>query len=182
MIDRPMYPADNLKFTTLSDDTRVWLYAADRRLTSQQAEAVRARLRTFMATWDSHARNVVSELALVDNRLLVVGAEVPGGSISGCGIDKSLHTLDSLARELDFVWVNGLHIVYRDQQGQYQTASRSEFKTLAARGEVDGETPVVDLAMQHLGHLRGRGLEVPLATSWHSRFLGHVPTTSDSAT
>ncbi len=166
-----MYPEDNMMFSTLSDDANVWLYAADRRLSRVHAEQVLAHVHAFRSTWRSHGREVVSDCELIEDRLLVVAAEVPGGELSGCGIDKSLHTLDALARELDFGWVGGLDIVFRDRDGQLKTATRSAFRALASNGAVNGQTPVVDLAVERLADIRRRGLEVPLASNWHAQFL-----------
>lgn len=170
-----MYPANNMMFSTLSDDASVWLYAADRRLDHASAEHVQAHVNAFRNTWRTHGREVVSDCELIEHRLLVVAAEVPGGSMSGCGIDKSLHTLDNLARELGFTWVSGLHVVFLDQQGQLQTTTRPGFRALAADGTVNGQTPVVDLAAERLGEVRRRGLHVPLSQSWHAQFLDTTP-------
>ncbi len=166
-----MYPKDDVMFSTLSDDANVWLHAANRSLLPEEADRVLSHVKAFRSTWRSHGRLVVSDAELIDDRLLVIAAEVPGGGLSGCGIDKSLHTLDAVALELNFAWVGGLDIVFRGADGKIQTASRSAFRGLSESGAVDGQTPVVDLAVSRLDELRRRGIEVPLASSWHSRLL-----------
>jgi len=171
MTERSMYPEDNVMFSTLSDDANVWLHAANRPLLPEEADRVLSHVTTFRSTWRSHGRLVVSDAELIEDRLLVIAAEVPGGGLSGCGIDKSLHTLDAVALELNFAWVGGLDVVFRDAAGQLQTATRSAFRGLSEAGAVEAQTPVVDLAVSRLLDLRRRGIEVPLASSWHARLL-----------
>lgn len=167
-------------FDKLPDQADVWIYAAGSTPGPDAARVLERSLDELMSAWSSHGRRVLGARAVLDNRVVVVGAWVPDGTISGCGIDKSLHVLDRVAAEYDFEWVDGLSIVYRTRENRLETCSRSEFRRLAADGVVDAGTPVIDLSIRSLGELRSNGLERPAGQSWHGRVFDLAPAADTS--
>lgn len=167
-------------FEKLPDEADVWIHAADRTLGPDAAARLESALDNLMSAWSSHGRRVLGARAVLDRRLVVVAAWVADGTISGCGIDKSLHVLDEVASEHGFEWVDGLSVVYRTRDGDFEACSRSEFRRLAENGSVDAGTPVVDLSVRSLGPLRSKGLESPAADSWHARVFDLAPVSSGS--
>ena len=158
-------------FEGLSDDAHLWIHAADRDLTDEEAIALGKALDAFKHGWSSHGRPVVSQWQLMDNRVLLVSAEVPEAELSGCGIDKSLHAIDAFAANSGFSWVNGLTIIYRDIAGRVRTTDRATFRALARTGDVTTETLVIDAAVRRLDAARIAGLEQPAGQTWHARLI-----------
>lgn len=152
---------------SLPDDSRVWIYGLDRDLSDSEVAQVTDELEAFFTDWSSHGRHVSGEAAVVDNRFVVIGAHIPSGDISGCGIDKSIRVLKSLSDEIGFGWDTSLNVFYAADDG-VQMASRAEFRQAAAEKSVSGSTPVYDLTAQTLGDLRHAGLLRPAAESWHA--------------
>lgn len=163
-------------FATLSDEAHVWVYAADRTLTGAEQEAVRAALDAFCAGWTSHRRPVRGAADVLFDRFAVVAGEIPGGDLSGCGIDASVHAVDEVARAHGFGWLPSLFVLYRDAGG-VQGVPRATFRRLVAEGRVTAETPVFDLSVASLGALRRGGLERPAGESWHARVF-RIPATA----
>ncbi|NNF03194.1 MAG: hypothetical protein HKN17_01905 [Rhodothermales bacterium] len=156
-------------FEQLPDDADVWIYAASSALEPDAAAALERALDELVSAWSSHGRRVLGAHTLLDTRVVIVGAYVPDGTISGCGIDKSLHVLDEVAAEHGFDWADGLSIVYRASADRLAVCSRSEFRERAASGSVDTGTPVIDLSTRRLGDLRSNGIERPAGRTWHAR-------------
>lgn len=167
-------------FEKLPDEADVWIYAADRSLGPDAAERLESALDDLMSAWSSHGRRVLGARAVLDDRVVVVGAWVADGTISGCGIDKSLHVLDHVASEHDFEWVDGLSVVYRTRDGEFDTCSRAEFRQLASNGRVDAGTSVIDLSIRGLGELRSNGVERPAGECWHARVFDLSPASNES--
>lgn len=162
-------------FDSLPDEADVWIYAAGSKPGQGAVHGLERSLDELMSDWSSHGRRVLGARTILDDRVVVVGAFVPDGTISGCGIDKSLHVLDRVAAEHGFAWVDGLSVVYRTRGGRIETCSRSEFRRMAADGAVDAGTPVIDLSIRNLGDLRSNGLERPAGKSWHGRIFDLAP-------
>lgn len=168
-------------FDSLPDEADVWIYAAGSRPGQDAVQGLERSLEELMTSWSSHGRRVLGARTVLDNRVVVVGAFVPDGTISGCGIDKSLHVLDHVAAEHGFEWVDGLSVVYRSREGRIETCPRSEFRRLAVDGAVDAGTPVIDLSVRNLGELRSNGIERPAAKSWHGRVFDLAPASVESS-
>lgn len=151
---------------SLPDDSRVWIYGIDRDLSDGEVARITDELEAFFSDWSSHGRHVSGEAAVVDNRFVVIGAHIPSGDISGCGIDKSIRVLKSLSDEIGFGWDTSLNVFYAADDC-VQMASRAEFRQAAADKSVSGSTPVYDLTAQTLGDLRRAGLLRPASESWH---------------
>lgn len=165
-------------FEQLPDTSQTWLYASDRVISEEESHALLSTLHQFRDAWTTHGRRVESGVELLENCVLILAAHVPDGDMSGCGIDKSLHAMDAVARDAGFSWVSGLTVVYRTQDGLLHTTSRVDFAHMAAQGEITPRTTVVDLSIRSLGELRSGGIERPAGSSWHSKYFTTVPSLS----
>ncbi|NNF58715.1 MAG: hypothetical protein HKN04_10790 [Rhodothermaceae bacterium] len=158
---------------SLPDDARLWLFAADRALSSEEQTALLSRMSAFIAGWTSHGRPVPAEAALLHGRIVAVGASLAEGEVnagvSGCGIDSLQHALDDAAAQVGVGWLSGLNVLFRDDGGTIQALSRPAFRRLAKDGLVTTETCVFDLTLDTAGALRTIGVERPAGGSWHGR-------------
>ena len=157
-------------FPALPDEARCWIYIADRRLTGVEQTALLDALRPFFQGWASHGRPVQGAATCLDDRFLIVaGALTQEGTISGCGIDASVHAVEEAAARLGIKWSSPLLVFYRDTDGTVDSLPRSAFKKRVANGTVTAETLVFDVSLTMLGQLRGGAFEKPAGASWHAR-------------
>lgn len=161
-------PYDHL-FPTLPDDARCWVYVADRPLRDAQQANLLGRLQAFFDEWTSHGQRVRGAATFMDDRILLLAAAVPGGDLSGCGIDKSVHAIEAAAQQHAFSWISPLQVVWREAAGTLQHGPRSAFRQLVKQDMVDGATPVLDLSVDTLGAVRDGRFEQPAHQSWHGR-------------
>lgn len=153
---------------TLPDSARLWIFTADRTLTAEDRDRLLDGLNRFVAQWASHGRPVLGDVTIVENRFVVVGAQLDGG-VSGCGIDSLTHAVEEAGAERGIRWVDGLNVVFRDAEGTIQVLPRPAFRQLARDGAVTTTTPVFDTTVQTVGDLREHGLERPAGSTWHGR-------------
>lgn len=156
-------------FRALPDTARVWVYIADRPLREAEQAEVQHRLDAFFDAWTSHGRGVQGAATILADRLLVLAAHIPSGDISGCGIDKSVHTVEDAAQALGFAWQSPLLVTYRAADGTLQSEPRGAFRKRVRSGEVTAATPVLDLTLTTLGEVRAGHLERPAGDAWHAR-------------
>jgi hypothetical protein len=164
-------------FPDLPDDARIWVYTTADPLSDEERRELEERLTSFVDGWTSHQQPVRGAVAIRDDRFVMLAATVEGGDVSGCGIDASVHAVDDAAGDLAIDWLGPLDIIYRDDDGTVQTASRPQFRSLVAEGDVDGDTHVFDPSVTTLGEVRSGGFELPAADAWHGR-LFQIPTTA----
>lgn len=159
----------------LPDSARLWVFVTARLLTGAEQRAVRAVLDAFTSTWTSHSRPVEAAADVAEGRFLLVAAQLPGGDVSGCGIDKLVHAVEQALAVHGTALASGLDVPYRTADGSVEVASRAELKARVLAGALDADTPVFDASTDMLGALRSGRFERPLGVTWVARYL---PTTA----
>lgn len=155
-------------FPSLDPDTRIWVYVSDSPLSASQEADLERTVRDFGAGWSSHGRVVISDFTIIENQILILGAYVQQGEISGCGIDKSLHVLDQFAQSNEFEWVSALSVIFRDTEDRLAVLPRNAFRQLVKSGEVSESTTVMDTSITSLADVRAGRFELPAGMSWHA--------------
>ena len=158
----------NNLFANLSEEARIWVYPIDKKLSSADAAKVEASLKQFIQNWHSHGRKVKADFAILFEQFILIGAEIPEAEISGCGIDASVHAVESIGGQSQFSILTGLAVFYRDGQGIIRHVSRSEFRKGVRKGEITGDTVVIDPSISFVSQLRAGSLELPAKSSWHA--------------
>jgi hypothetical protein len=163
-----------VSFDELPDHGRLWVFPASRDLSDAEAEACLAAVDDFLSTWSAHGAPLRSARDLIERRFLLVGVDVDAESPSGCSIDALVNRLRALGESLGVVLIDHAPVWFRDQS--VRTASRAEFRKLAAEGRVDADVAVFDTTLTRVDQLRVGGLERPASATWHGRtfFRTHV--------
>lgn len=154
----------------LSDQMRVWIYAANRPLSEGEAEHVRKSSAAFLENWQSHGRQMNARIFILHQQFIIVLADEQAFTTSGCAIDSSVRFIKSLEDDLKLNLFDRMLVSYRDDEGTVQTVSFTEFSALAKDGLVSEDTIVFDHTVGTLGQLKTRW-EVPASSSWHARLL-----------
>jgi hypothetical protein len=158
----------NVDFDRLPPDSRLWVFAAERRLTSGEEQRLLAAVDEFLEGWKAHGRPLSCARDLCHGQFLFVAVDESATGASGCSIDSMVHTLTALERELGVELVNHGPVLYR-ADGGIRRESRQAFAARAARGEVTPDTIVFDNTLTRVGDVRAGRWEVPARESWHAR-------------
>jgi hypothetical protein len=155
--------------TELSPDSRVWIYQAERDLTSLEEDEMTQELSNFVREWAAHGKNLQADFRIFFNRFVCLFVDESAHSASGCSIDSSVHFIQSLERKYGVQLMQRTQIAYLAND-QIRTIEMNDFSDLAKNGEVDSNTLVFNNLVRSLGEMRS-GWIVPAKKSWHSRFL-----------
>jgi hypothetical protein len=158
-------------FTELPDEARVWVFAATRPLSAEQAQAVIAETDRFLAGWHAHGHPVVGGRELTYDRFLMIGADEAATGVSGCSIDSLFRVLKQLEREVGITLLDSSPVWFRDRDGAIGAVSRPEFRERARTGQVDTDTIVFNNTVGTLGEVRSGRWEAPARDSWHAKLL-----------
>ena len=77
----------------------VFIFAAIKNLSSEQAKSLLGRVSGFLEGWNSHGEPIHAEARVEESRFLVV--ELKGGTASGCSKDKLFRMLEEAPAMLD---------------------------------------------------------------------------------
>lgn len=149
-----------------SENSRVWIYQADRNLATQELSSIQNRLNTFTATWEAHGKVLKASAEIKYNRFIIFIVDEAQAPVTGCSIDKSVAVLKTLELEFNLSLFDRMQIAYRDEHG-IQVCSKTDFEALIAKGLVTEDTVVFNNLAQTYGALQ-TSWEVSAKQSWHS--------------
>ncbi len=153
----------------LPDDARVWIFAAAHPLSEAESASLLRGVDHFIGAWAAHGAPVRGARDWRHGRFLLVGADERATGVSGCSIDSLFHALASAESATGVSLRDSSLVFYRDAAGEIRSVPRSEFRRLAAAGEVTADTPVFDNTVTTAGDVRTGRWETLLRDSWHAR-------------
>lgn len=160
-----------VSFGSLPDDARLWCFGSSRALETAESERLRGSMRSFVAEWTAHRRDLHAGFEWLYDRFLLVGVDESRAGASGCSIDALTRHLQALGTELEADFLDSQPVWFRDDAGNVRSVSRAEFAEAARRGRVSSETTVFDLTLSRCGDLRSGRLETEAANAWHRSLL-----------
>jgi len=160
-------------FAGLPDSARLWSFGVDRELTVEERGRLLSEVDAFLSVWKAHGHPLAAAREWRHERFLLVAVDDRIEAPSGCSIDALSRILRGLESALALRIMGGGDIWMRQTgvEGGIVRISRGEFRERAARGEVDANTTVFDLALTQLGELRSGRWELAAGESWHRRYL-----------
>ncbi|MDX2002778.1 MAG: hypothetical protein SFW35_10120 [Chitinophagales bacterium] len=151
----------------LPDSARVWIYQSDRVLTETEAVSITKEAAEFTQSWSSHARPVDSAATVLFSRFLVIAANEQQFTVSGCGIDSSVHFVKALCSKYQVDFFNRQIITYL-QEDKVAAVDRAAFEHLLAKEQIDDDTIVFNNMVTTKAALLNQWM-VPLRESWHKQ-------------
>ncbi|HZW77913.1 MAG TPA: ABC transporter ATPase [Flavobacteriaceae bacterium] len=156
-------------FNSLPDDSRVWIYQANRKLSDQEVEDIQKETEDFLTQWTAHGAALEAAVEMKYNRFIVIGINQNNVSASGCSIDASVRFIQSLEEKYKVDLLDKMNVTF--YTGEFITHKPlTEFRTMAKNKAINANTVVfnnlVNTKEEYL-----ENWEVPAHQSWHSRFL-----------
>jgi len=89
-----------IPFDRLPGSSRVWVYQANRKLTSEEVQVVERYLHKLCESWETHGTPLRSSYTIAYQQFIVLGVDEQHQGASGCSIDGSVHALTELQQHL----------------------------------------------------------------------------------
>lgn len=153
----------------LSDEARLWVLPLEG--TPVALQNLWTQIQLFLQQWTSHGRAIECASQLVSHRFLLIAGEIPGGTVSGCGIDALMHAVEENSVKHNCRVLSSLLIYHRSAQGTIEFHPRGRFRGMIAEGLISGHTPVFNPGLHTLRALRAGEFELPLQDSVYARIF-----------
>ncbi len=157
-----------------SENSRVWIYQSDRKLTDTEAQQIKMQLSDFASAWTAHNNQLKAAAEIRYNRFLVLIVDENQAGASGCSIDKSVNFIKHLEQQYHINLLDRFNLAYR-QGEEVLSAPRHEFEALVKQGDIHSDTIVFNNLVQNLNELNNNW-EVPFKNSWHQQLFGNLIT------
>lgn len=144
----------------VSDSSRVWIYASDRKLTDAEVQLAEEGLKQFIDRWSAHGSKMKAEAHVLNHVFLVIAADESQTKASGCSIDDSVHFVQELGKAMGVDFFNRM-ITHYEKDGELNLVKLHEFWAMRKAGVVSGDTIVYNNLITNLGEFK---------TSWRTSF------------
>lgn len=156
-------------FNTLPEESRVWIYQANRSFTDQELEEIREKLDTFIEQWTAHGSDLQSGYTIEYKRFIVIALNQRLNKATGCSIDASVRFIQQLEKEYQVDLMDKMNVSYK--QGEFVAhKTLLDFKKMAKEKAVSKNTIVFNNLVTNIAEFR-ENWEVPAHESWHARFV-----------
>lgn len=157
------------RFEHLAATSKVWIYQADRELTTDETAEIRHLTADFVRQWASHGTALYAGGDLLFNRFLVLMVDESMAGASGCSIDSSVNFVRQLEQNFKIGFFDRLSFAWMSATGVL-SAPKAVFKEWYHTGKISDNTLVFDNLVQTKAQLEAAWL-IPLSASWHKRFV-----------
>jgi len=156
-------------FNTLPEESRVWIYQANRTFTEDECVQLETQLNTFIEAWTAHGKDLQAGYRIVYKRFIVIALNQNLNSATGCSIDASVHFIQELEQQYSVDLMDKMNVSYK--QGEFIAyKTLLDFKAMAKNNSVSKNTIVFNNLVHNIAEFK-ENWEVPASESWHSRFL-----------
>lgn len=156
-------------FNSLPEESRVWIYQANRSFTLEEQEEISQKLGVFIEKWTAHGSDLQAGYLLKYNRFIIIGLNQNLNAATGCSIDASVHFIQQLEKDYNIDLMDKMNVSYK--QGEFIAYKPlADFKKMAKQRAVSKNTIVFNNLVTNIAEFKDNW-EVPASDSWHSRFL-----------
>ena len=156
-------------FNTLPEESRVWIYQANRSFTEEEIEDIQSKLDVFIENWTAHGSDLQSGYSIKYKRFIILALNQNLNKATGCSIDASVHFIQQLEKDYNVDLMDKMNVSYK--QGEYVAyKTLTDFRKMAKDKAVSKNTIVFNNLVTNIAEFNDNW-EVPASESWHSRFV-----------
>ena len=97
-------------FNTTADQSRIWIYAAEQKLTQDQEGYILKEISTHLQNWEAHKVPLTAGVTILENHFIIVALDDSEHGASGCSIDTLQKLIQNLEKDLSISLLNRLNI------------------------------------------------------------------------
>lgn len=156
-------------FNTLPEDSRVWIYQANRSFSEEELSEINDKIAAFLKDWTAHGSDLQAGYTIKYKRFIVIALNQNLNKATGCSIDASVHFIQQLEKDYHVDLMDKMNVSYK--QGEFIAYKPLlDFKKMAKDKAISKNTIVFNNMVTNIAEFN-ENWEVPASDSWHSRFL-----------
>ena len=100
-------------FNTLPESSRIWVYASEEALTTDQQNHILTYIAEHLKGWNAHKVPLTAGVTVLENHFIVIALDENKNGASGCSIDTLQKTIQELEKDLSIALMNRLNVFYK---------------------------------------------------------------------
>jgi hypothetical protein len=157
-------------FESLSDNSRVWIYQANRRMSASEASSLDKVLQQFCGNWNAHGEPLKTSFRIEHDQFVVLCADEDYHAPSGCSIDSSVRILKEFQASAGVDFFDRTLVAFLIDD-KVTTARLGDLKGRFASSDLTGSTLTFDNLVPSKGDFINRW-RVPAEKTWLAKYLG----------
>lgn len=158
-----------VEFNTLPEESKIWIYQANRSFSETELEEIKDKLNTFITNWTAHGSDLQAGYEIRYKRFIILAINQEAQAATGCSIDASVHFIQQLEKEYQVDLMDKMNVSYK--QGEYVAyKTLTDFRIMAKQKAVSKNTIVFNNLVTNIAEFN-ENWEVPASESWHNRFI-----------
>ena len=97
-------------FNTITDQSRIWIYAAEHKLTNDQENYILNKISVHLQNWEAHKVPLTAGVTILENHFIIIALDESKNGASGCSIDTLQNKIQEIEKELSVSLLNRLNI------------------------------------------------------------------------
>ena len=154
----------NIPFDEMPSTSRVWVYAANRKLTEAEQLEITQRGQSFVTGWTAHQQQLKASFTVLHNVFVVIAVDEQMNEVSGCGIDKSIHLMQEIDAAYNLNLFNRLQVELLLNTDVVLT-NKQKTAVMLQEGSVNDQTKVFNKTVTTKESFDSEFL-IPLGRSW----------------
>lgn len=154
----------------LGEDSRLWIFQADRALTEVEQSNVQHWIDEFTPKWTSHNRSLKAKGVVAFDRFVIIALdESVSNAASGCSIDSMTHHMQAIANQLSINLMDRVTFCFK-LDDQVKGIHMNDVTQALKQGDISEDSLVFNNLIKTKKELASAWL-VPISQSWQKRFL-----------
>ena len=97
-------------FNTTDDQSRIWIYGADQKLTNEQEKHILKSISDHLQNWEAHKEPLTAGVIILENHFIIIALDETKNGASGCSIDTLQNKIQEIEKELSISLLYRLNI------------------------------------------------------------------------
>ncbi|MCF0072492.1 hypothetical protein LZD49_18575 [Dyadobacter sp. CY261] len=158
-----------ISFSDIDLQSRVWVYQANRELTTQETGIITETLKASLDTWEAHGKRLTASGKVFEHRFIVIAVDERHELPSGCSIDKSVHWLQEIGQRMDIDFFDR-SLAYLDDNDTVQTIPVPKIRQAIIQETILPTTTIFDNQVGTKAQWMKRW-KIPASNSWLNRYF-----------
>jgi hypothetical protein len=100
-------------FNTTAGQSRIWIYAAEQKLTNNQENYILKSISNHLNNWEAHKVPLLAGVTILENHFIIIALDETKNGASGCSIDTLQNKIQEIEKELSVSLLNRLNVFCR---------------------------------------------------------------------
>jgi len=156
-------------FEEISSKARVWIYQANRPLTSEEEVKIVSLGMKFTDGWEAHGKALQASIKVFHSQFIVIAADEGFNMTTGCSIDSSVEFVRNIAADLNIDLFDKTQIAFLLDNKVY-LAPMKNLKVQVADGVITEDTLTFNNLVPDKSTFEEHWL-TPAKNTWISRYF-----------